>query len=221
MLLTAIFLIWFACLERRYRQKYFWNIFLSLSLFFYVKRGVCVSIKRSVYATQGRGDCAKMIVARESSRRRWGPVGPQVRLTRQEYPRTRPRQNRVGILYQRRVHWPRHGLIREIWPYIIIRLCFRRWSRTSARMRARGPFVSLALRISVYRRLPPWPPGQMLQRWCTSQRYREISLRSASLYEYLEKERNSRKKRCQNSLARIHATHLARNVTVSSRDLFV
>lgn len=38
---------------------------------------------------------------------------------------------------------------------------------------------------------------------------------------YLEKNRNSRKKRSQNSLARIHASHLARNVTVSSRDLFV
>jgi len=49
----------------------------------------------NVYTAQGRGYCAKMIMARESSHRCRGPVGPQVRLTRQEYPRTRPRCARI------------------------------------------------------------------------------------------------------------------------------
>lgn len=162
-----------------------------------------------------------MITIRESSRRCWEAVGPQVHLTRQEYPRTRPHRARiVGILYQRRVHWPRHGLIREIWPYIIIRLCFRRWSQTSARMRA----AAIRFAWTVDFGLPALTSVASRPDVTTLIHESEIlgDKPAISVFvRYLKKKRNSGKKRSQNSLARIHATHLARNVTVSSGDLFV
>lgn len=87
----------------------------------------------STCIAQGREGCTEMIAASESSRRSPDtPNSPGISACTPP-----PCQNRVGTLHQPRVHWPKRGLIREIWPYIIIRLCFRRWSRTSTRTRAR------------------------------------------------------------------------------------